>query len=159
MEPTTRRYVLNMDKENPIFWIALGGGIAVMGFLMLDRYVPRFGIVWNIMNGMVFGGVPYRYVLIGAIGCIFYGVYLWNKTRLDPNFTAPINSRAEAIAKKNELTTTPPASVTKLITPKYVDNYMDHVMLFGQRVERPVYVSRSSWLWLWENVAPTINKQ
>ena len=69
-------------KNNPIFWIALGGGIAVTGFLMLDSYIPRAGIVGNIMNGMVFdraAGVPYRYVLIGAIYCVFYGVYLWNK--------------------------------------------------------------------------------
>ena len=70
-----------MDKENPKFWIGLGGGIAIVGFLMLDRYVPNLGIVWNIMNGKVFdrAGVPYRYVLMGAIGCVFYGLYLRNK--------------------------------------------------------------------------------
>jgi len=70
-----------MDKDDPKFWIGLGGAIAVIGFLMLDRYVPKVGIVWNVMNGMVFdrNGVPYRYILTGAVCCVLYGAYLWNK--------------------------------------------------------------------------------
>jgi hypothetical protein len=69
-----------MDKTNPKVWIGLGCGIAVIGFLLLDHYTPRLGFIWNIMNGEVFGrdGLPYRYVLIGAVSCVLYGAYLSN---------------------------------------------------------------------------------
>lgn len=33
-----------------------------------------------------------------------------------------------------------------------VEVYMDYVLVCGQRVNRPKYVARSSWLWYWERL-------
>jgi len=40
-----------------------------------------------------------------------------------------------------------------------IDVYMDHVIIEGQTIRRPSYISRSRWLRHWETVAPWLRKQ
>jgi hypothetical protein len=46
------------------------GAIAVLGFLCIDDYVPRFGIVWNAMRRDISLGdyaFPYRWLLAACV--------------------------------------------------------------------------------------------
>ena len=68
-----------MDAKNPNLYFIAGVTLAAIGFLLLDGYAPQLGIVWNAMNmdskiGPV--GIPYRFILIVAVGLITYGAYL-----------------------------------------------------------------------------------
>jgi hypothetical protein len=64
-----------VKRDDPVLWIGLGVGIAVIGFLLIDIYNPQIGIMWVIMRGEI-GDVPYRYVLAVAVCLILYGGYL-----------------------------------------------------------------------------------
>jgi hypothetical protein len=72
-----------MDKNNPIHWIMGGAGAAVIGFLLIDDYAPRFDMAANVMTDNL-GVIPYRYVLIATVGGILYGVYLLTRQRNKP---------------------------------------------------------------------------
>ena len=63
---------------NPVFLMAIGIALAVVPFLFLDRYVPRFDLVANIMIGRV-GGLEYRYILSLAVSIFLLGGFLWLK--------------------------------------------------------------------------------
>ncbi len=67
-----------MKKDDPIVWVGLGIGLAIIGFLFVEGYNPVLGVVWTIMHGEI-GGIPYRYVLVAAVCFMFYGGYLWTK--------------------------------------------------------------------------------
>jgi hypothetical protein len=63
-------------SAHPALWVALGGGTIFIGFSFLDRYVPRLGLTWNVINGTI-DGVAYRYVFAFGIIFILFGGWLW----------------------------------------------------------------------------------
>ncbi len=67
-----------METKNPYLFFIAGATLAAVGFLLLDSYAPQLGVVWNALNmdskiGDV--GIPYRFVLIVAVGLVAYGAY------------------------------------------------------------------------------------
>jgi hypothetical protein len=63
-------------SAHPALWVALGGGTIFIGFSFLDRYVPRLGLTWNVINGTI-DGVAYRYVFALGVLLILFGGWLW----------------------------------------------------------------------------------
>jgi len=43
---------------------------------LIGDYIPVLGIVGNAMRGMIFGVIPYRYLLICTLFLIGYGRYI-----------------------------------------------------------------------------------
>jgi hypothetical protein len=70
--------LLRFGYTNPLFLMALGIALAVMGFLFLDRYVPSMGLIWNLINGKI-DGLEYRYVLSMSVLLFILGGYLWTR--------------------------------------------------------------------------------
>ena len=58
---------------NPLLWSALGASLFVAGFVFLDRYSPKQGLIWNAVNGTI-GNVPTRYVVVTGVLLFFLGV-------------------------------------------------------------------------------------
>jgi hypothetical protein len=66
-----RRLVVKLE---PKYFFAFGAILAIAGLLLLDHWMMRWGFWANIMVGTTFG-IPYRYVLLCALGSISWGVY------------------------------------------------------------------------------------
>lgn len=64
-------------RYDPRAFIVVGLVGAIGGFLLIDDYRGGIGagIVWNAMRGMVFGVLPYRYVLLCSLCLIGFGAY------------------------------------------------------------------------------------
>lgn len=63
---------------NPFAIMASALGGALLGFFFLDRYIPGYGFVWNLINGRVFG-LGYRYVLGLSTVVFLYGGFIYLK--------------------------------------------------------------------------------
>ncbi|MGP0093716.1 MAG: hypothetical protein ACLPKB_27800 [Xanthobacteraceae bacterium] len=67
-----------MKRFDSKFIVLSGVIVAIGGFLLIDDYVGKFSIVGNAMRGDVLGSIPYRYVLLGSLLLIGFGLFrLW----------------------------------------------------------------------------------
>lgn len=60
----------------------IGIAIAVVGFLLLEKWIPKGGLVFNVLrwNSEILGlAIPYRWLLIVAVGLILWAVFLRSK--------------------------------------------------------------------------------
>jgi hypothetical protein len=75
-EQGVTRILREAYRAHPFLWVALGVGIIVIGFSFLDRYMPKLGLAWNVINGTI-DGVAYRYVFAIGILLVLFGGWLW----------------------------------------------------------------------------------
>jgi len=62
-----------LPYKNPFLLIIFGVLLILVSFFFLDRYAPGPGLVWNAINGRVWG-VPYRWVVATGAGVILLGL-------------------------------------------------------------------------------------
>lgn len=75
-ENAVTKLLRSAHMAHPVLWVLLGCGLIIIGFSFLDRYVPRFGIAWNVINGTI-DGIAYRYVFSVGVLLALFGGWLW----------------------------------------------------------------------------------
>ena len=61
--------------REPKHFIFAGLVLAVAGFLLMEEYEERWGLVYNVMNGRTLGIIPYRLVLLCSLALLGWGLY------------------------------------------------------------------------------------
>jgi hypothetical protein len=75
-ESSLTKLVRIAHSAHPASWVAVGGGMVLIGFSFLDRYSPHLGLAWNIINGTIHG-IAYRYFFALGVLLMFFGGWLW----------------------------------------------------------------------------------
>jgi hypothetical protein len=70
------KFVRAAYSVHPALWIAIGGGVVLIGFSFLDRYSANLGVTWNVINGTIHG-IAYRYFFAFGILLMLFGGWLW----------------------------------------------------------------------------------